>query len=325
MKKFSHYLSVRSVRLSALAVLVATFVGLPALGQAIGSRAFEKLDAVSYLSNVLLADDKVTLSSESETSPKKYEYIGNEYEEPVGAQVKTEKSQINAQITETSDINKDWFTFTETTNRLTKKFTEIASQIDRLGLDNSKVVSMLVSVIEIDADISENVKEMNFYFDSLKNSVSNLSSTSTGADVASLKTDAQLLQTYNTLGLAMGVRIEAIQQAEYLANIYLQISTVKAEYGSDSMPDEVSEELDEVESEADRLAEYISQAKDQYINISEEITNVKAETNPLKVSENLVNTYSLGADLSAFSDKMKKDFESFWELNPLNEEKHASL
>ncbi|MBI4127268.1 S-layer homology domain-containing protein [Candidatus Peregrinibacteria bacterium] len=57
MKKIRQYLGMRSMRLGALAVLVATFVGLPALGRAVGTTMFDKIDAVNYLSSVLLAED----------------------------------------------------------------------------------------------------------------------------------------------------------------------------------------------------------------------------------------------------------------------------
>lgn len=63
------------MRLGALAVLVATFVGLPALGRSMGTNAFDKLDAVNYLSSVLLAED-YSYSSGSST------YTAPTYTEP---------------------------------------------------------------------------------------------------------------------------------------------------------------------------------------------------------------------------------------------------
>ena len=75
MKKIGKYLGVRSVRLGTLAVMVATFVGLPALGRAINTDSFEKLDAVNFLSSVILAEEYVggeMPSTPTETSTSSY-------------------------------------------------------------------------------------------------------------------------------------------------------------------------------------------------------------------------------------------------------------
>ena len=57
MQKLKEYLAVRAVRLGVLAVLVATFVGLPSLKYYNGTHAFDKLDVVSMATNVFLAQD----------------------------------------------------------------------------------------------------------------------------------------------------------------------------------------------------------------------------------------------------------------------------
>src|SRR3989338_8655538 len=55
MQKLKEYFAVRAVRLGVLAVLVATFVGLPSLKYYTGTHAFDKLDVVNMAASVFLA------------------------------------------------------------------------------------------------------------------------------------------------------------------------------------------------------------------------------------------------------------------------------
>src|SRR3989338_8126097 len=57
MQKLKEYFAVRAVRLGVLAVLVATFVGLPSLKYYTGTHAFDKLDVVNMAASVFLAQD----------------------------------------------------------------------------------------------------------------------------------------------------------------------------------------------------------------------------------------------------------------------------
>ncbi len=404
MKKVQKYLELRSVRLGALAVLVATFVGLPALGQAINTNAFQKLDAVNYLSSVILAEEYLVPSSEgagsyttpndtyktpetmTETTPESTtynttsssdpcssqescesmmeqgtsttetstqteskhsqsscsgsncgtmtEYGFKNYSEdkgftfnytsstsstesttPVGSQFTKDQSQINSQI-QSTDGSKDWTRYSSSTSRLTDKFTEAASQIASKGGKSSAVTALLSAVAGIDSDVTANLSEMNEYTNSLKTASANLSATSTAAEVASVKTGTQLLQTYTTLSQAMDVRVQAAKQSESLADMYLQISNVKAQYKSGSIPSSVQKKLDAVEAQADKLAAYVTEANEQYTSIASEISTIRGYTDSDEISTALAGTYSLGEEVSSFSEEMEKDFEEFWESNP---------
>lgn len=329
-KKISRLIGVRSVRLSALAVIIATFVGLPAFGRAIGTATFEKLDAVNYLSSVLLAQEfggeiqleTIHTDTQNDTSSDclstgecsfDYSSIGSKYALPVGAQITEQKSQLYTQLNQNTDLAKDWTDFSSRADLLIDKLTESTTKIASQGESNKTLTKMLLSVSGMDLDIKENIDQINKHLSSLKTVVSRLSSTSTAGDVAGLKVAIQMLQTFNTLGQAMEVRVEASEQSVALADIYLQIANLKYQ---DALPNDLQKEINLVQNQADKLAGYIAKAEEQYTNIFSEISDIRAETDPTKVSKALASIYLLGKDLSVFSDEMLSEFNDFWASNP---------
>lgn len=57
MQKLKEYMAIRAVRLGLMAVLVATFVGLPSLKYYTGTQAFAKLDVIDLAASVFLAEE----------------------------------------------------------------------------------------------------------------------------------------------------------------------------------------------------------------------------------------------------------------------------